>query len=40
MATPLYPIGVNDEFGQSGKALDVLDYYGLTSKHIVEKIKG
>lgn len=40
IATPLYPIGVNDEFGQSGKALDVLDYYGLTSKHIVEKIKG
>ena len=40
VATPLYPIGVNDEFGQSGKAPDVLDYYGLTSKHIVEKIKG
>ena len=40
VATPLYPIGVNDEFGQSGKALDVLDYYGLTSKHIIEKIKG
>ena len=40
IATPLYPIGVNDEFGQSGKALDVLDYYSLTSKHIVEKIKG
>ena len=31
VATPLYPIGVNDEFGQSGKALDVLDYYGLSS---------
>ena len=40
ITTPLYPIGVNDEFGQSGKALEVLDYYGLTSKHIVEKIKG
>ena len=39
ISTPLYPIGVNDVFGQSGKALDVLDYYGLTSKHIVEKIK-
>ena len=36
---PLYPIGVNDVFGQSGKASDVLDKYGLTSKHIVEKIK-
>ena len=40
ITTPLYPIGVNDEFGQSGKALEVLDFYGLTSKHIVEKIKG
>ena len=40
ITTPLYPIGVNDVFGQSGKALEVLDYYGLTSKHIVEKIKG
>ena len=39
ITTPLYPIGVNDVFGQSGKASDVLDYYGLTSKHIVEKIK-
>lgn len=39
ITTPLYPIGVNDAFGQSGKASDVLDKYGLTSKHIVEKIK-
>ena len=39
ITTPLYPIGVNDVFGQSGKASDVLDKYGLTSKHIVEKIK-
>ncbi len=39
ISTPLYPIGVNDVFGQSGKASDVLDKYGLTSKHIVEKIK-
>lgn len=39
IATPLYPIGVNDKFGQSGKLNEVLDYYGLTSKHIVEKIK-
>ena len=39
ITTPLYPIGVNDVFGQSGKANDVLDKYGLTSKHIVEKIR-
>ena len=39
ISTPLYPIGVNDVFGQSGKASDVLDKYGLTSKHIVEKIR-
>ena len=39
ITTPLYPIGVNDVFGQSGKASDVLDKYGLTSKHIVEKIR-
>ena len=39
ITTSLYPIGVNDVFGQSGKASDVLDKYGLTSKHIVEKIK-
>ena len=39
ITTPLYPIGVNDVFGQSGKASYVLDKYGLTSKHIVEKIR-
>ena len=39
ISTPLYPIGVNDVFGQSGKASDVLDKYGLTSKRIVEKIR-
>ena len=32
-------IGVNDEFGQSGKATVLLDAYGLTAEHIVEKIK-
>lgn len=39
ITSPIYPIGVNDTFGQSGKAQDVLDYYGLTSKHIIEKVK-
>ena len=39
IATPLYPIGVNDTFGESGKAKDVLEKYGLTAKHIVEVAK-
>ena len=32
-------IGVNDQFGQSGKATDVLREYGLTADQIAEKIK-
>ncbi len=32
-------IGVNDEFGQSGKANDVLKEYGLTAAQIAETIK-
>ena len=32
-------IGVNDQFGQSGKAADVLREYGLTADHIAAKIK-
>ena len=36
--TPLYPIGVNDTFGESGKSKDVLEKYGLTAKHIVEVV--
>lgn len=32
-------IGVNDQFGQSGKAADVLREYGLTAEQIAEKIK-
>lgn len=39
ISTPLYPIGVEDAFGQSGKAKDVLEKYGLTSKHIIEVVK-
>ena len=33
------PIGVNDTFGESGKANDVLAKYGLTAEHIVEVVK-
>lgn len=32
-------IGINDTFGESGKANDLLEKYGLTSSNIVEKIK-
>jgi transketolase len=31
-------IGLNDEFGQSGTAAELLDFYGLTAKRIVEQI--
>ncbi len=40
ISVPIYPIGVNDVFGQSGKMNAVLEKYGLTSKHIVEIVKG
>ena len=33
-------IGINDQFGQSGKAADVLREYGLTADQIAAKIKG
>ena len=39
IATPIYPIGVNDTFGESGKAKDVLEKYGLTAKHVVDVVK-
>ncbi len=40
IVTPLVPIGVNDTFGESGKAKDVLKKYGLTAEHILEVVKG
>lgn len=36
--TPVTPIGVNDTFGESGKAKDVLNKYGLTADHIIEVV--
>ena len=39
IVTPIYPIGVNDTFGESGKAKDVLEKYGLCAKHIVDVVK-
>lgn len=38
IVTPITPIGVNDTFGESGKAKDVLEKYGLTAKHIIEVV--
>lgn len=34
----LYPIGVNDIFGESGKAKDVLKKYGLTAENVVKVV--
>ena len=35
----VYRIGVNDEFGQSGKADELLNYYGLDAQSLVKRIK-
>ncbi|MBR3150788.1 MAG: transketolase family protein [Erysipelotrichaceae bacterium] len=37
--TPVYPIGVEDTFGESGKAKDVLKKYGMTAENIVKVVK-
>ena len=37
--TPVRRIGVNDEFGHSGPAMELLKQFGLTSDHIVEVAK-
>ena len=34
-----HKIGINDQFGQSGKVADVLREYGLTADQIAENIK-
>ena len=39
LPTPVRRIGVNDEFGHSGPAVDLLKQFGLTSDHIVEVAK-
>ena len=39
MPTPVKKVGVEDEFGTSGPALDLLEMFGLGSKDIVEKAK-
>jgi len=32
-------IGVQDQFGQSGKAKDLLKEYGLTAEHIAQALR-
>lgn len=36
---PMLRVGVEDTFGRSGPALELLDLYGLTAPHIVDKAK-
>ena len=36
---PMLRVGVEDAFGRSGPALELLDLYGLTAPHIVEKVR-
>lgn len=36
---PVHKIGVQDKFGISGPALELLDLYGLTARYIVQKVK-
>lgn len=35
----VYRIGIHDEFGQSGKADELMEYYGLDAKNLVKRIK-
>ena len=35
----VYRVGINDEFGQSGKSDELLEYYGLDAKTLVKRIR-
>ena len=39
MPTPVKKVGVEDEFGTSGPALDLLDMFGLSADNIAKKAK-
>lgn len=39
MPTPVYRIGINDEFGQSGEQRELMDFYGLTAEKLAKKIE-
>ena len=36
---PVEMIGVNDQFGESGKPDELLEKYGMKSKNIIEAVK-
>jgi transketolase len=36
--TKVYRIGIHDEFGQSGKSGELIEYYGLDSKNLTKRI--
>lgn len=40
MPTPVYRIGINDEFGQSGEQRELMKFYGLTSDKLAMRIEG
>lgn len=39
MPTHVYRIGINDEFGQSGEQRQLMEFYGLTSEKLAQKIE-
>ncbi len=39
LPTKVLTVGTNDEFGQSGTAAELMDFYGLTAPKITQKIK-
>jgi len=39
MPMPVYRIGTNDEFGQSGEQRELMDFYGLTAEKLASKIE-
>lgn len=39
LPTPVYRIGINDEFGQSGEQRQLMEFYGLTGEKLAQKIK-
>lgn len=39
LPSKVYRFGIHDEFGQSGKAEELIEYYGLDSKTLATKIK-
>lgn len=36
---PVYRIGINDEFGQSGEQRELMEFYGLTAEKLAQKIQ-